>query len=80
MRSADGQANGRRRIGVGGDKQVEQLKRDWQGSRWRDISRPYTAEEVVRLRGSIHVEHTVARRGAERLHELLTNTGYVAAL
>jgi len=80
MRSADGQANGHRRIEVGADKQVEQLKRDWESSRWGDISRPYTAEEVVRLRGSIRVEHTVARRGAERLYELLTNSGYVAAL
>jgi isocitrate lyase len=80
MTSADGQANGHRRIGVDGDNQVEQLKQSWESSRWRDISRPYTAEEVVRLRGSIRVEHTVARRGAERLYELLTNSGYVAAL
>jgi len=80
MRSADGQADGHRRPGVAADKQVEQLSRDWESSRWRDISRPYTAEEVVRLRGSIRIEHTVARRGAERLYELLTNTGYVAAL
>ncbi|MGA7087039.1 MAG: isocitrate lyase [Candidatus Dormiibacterota bacterium] len=80
MRSADGQADGHRRPEVVADKQVEQLSQDWASSRWRDISRPYTAEEVVRLRGSIRVEHTVARRGAERLYELLTNTGYVAAL
>ncbi|MFZ0168163.1 MAG: isocitrate lyase [Candidatus Dormiibacterota bacterium] len=80
MRSADGQADGHRRPGVVADKQVEQLSQDWASSRWRDISRPYTAQEVVRLRGSIRVEHTVARRGAERLYELLTNTGYVAAL
>ncbi|MGC1406908.1 MAG: isocitrate lyase, partial [Candidatus Dormiibacterota bacterium] len=80
MRSADGQADGHRRPEVVADKQVEQLSQDWASSRWRDISRPYTAEEVVRLRGSIRVEHTVARRGAERLYELLTNSGYVAAL
>ncbi|MGC2296349.1 MAG: isocitrate lyase [Candidatus Dormiibacterota bacterium] len=80
MRSADGQADGHRRLEAVADKQVEQLSRDWESSRWRDISRPYTAEEVVRLRGSIRVEHTVARRGAERLYELLTNSGYVAAL
>jgi isocitrate lyase len=78
MKSPDGQANGHRRTGV--DKQVEQLRRGWESSRWRDISRPYSAEEVVRLRGSIRVEHTIARRGAERLYELLTNSGYVAAL
>ncbi|MGA8207614.1 MAG: isocitrate lyase [Candidatus Dormiibacterota bacterium] len=78
MKSADGQANGHRRTGV--DTQAEQLKRGWESSRWRGISRPYSAEEVVRLRGSIRVEHTIARRGAERLFELLTNSGYVAAL
>jgi isocitrate lyase len=78
MTSADSQANGHRRTGA--DNQVEQLQRSWESSRWGDISRPYTAEEVIRLRGSIRVEHTVAQRGAERLYELLTNSGYVAAL
>jgi isocitrate lyase len=77
MTSATSRGNGRGRIG---DTVVEQLKRLWQSSRWQDISRPYSAEEVIRLRGSIRVEHTVARRGAERLYELLTNSGYVAAL
>lgn len=39
--------------------------------RWRGIARPYTAVEAVRLRGSILVEHTLARHGAERLWRLL---------
>jgi isocitrate lyase len=63
-----------------GDGQAEQLKRGWQGSRWKDVVRSYSAEEVVRLRGSIHVEQTLARRGAERLFEMLTSSDYVAAL
>ena len=48
--------------------------------RWQGISRPYTAEQVVRLRGSLPVEHTLARLGAERLWRLLTTEDYVAAL
>ena len=48
--------------------------------RWEDIERTYTEEDVRRLRGSIHVEHTLARLGAERLWQLLQEEGYVAAL
>jgi isocitrate lyase len=49
-------------------------------ARWRGIERPYTAEDVARLRGSLHVEHTLARRGAERLWELLHTRAHVRAL
>jgi isocitrate lyase len=48
--------------------------------RWDGIERAYTEEEVRRVRGSIHVEHTVARLGAERLWALLQEEDYVAAL
>jgi isocitrate lyase len=48
--------------------------------RWRGIERPYGEDEVARLRGSVHVEHSLARRGAERLWSSLTRDGYVAAL
>jgi isocitrate lyase len=52
--------------------------------RWADgddgIERPYTAEDVVRLRGSIHREHTIARLGAERLRHLLRTEDHVSAL
>jgi isocitrate lyase len=44
------------------------------------ISRPYTTEDVERLRGSVHVEHTLARLGAERLRELLAGDDFVRAL
>jgi len=48
--------------------------------RWRGIERPYTARDVVRLRGSVVVEHTLARLGAQRLWDLLHTEGYVPAL
>jgi isocitrate lyase len=48
--------------------------------RWGGIQRPYTTDEVERLRGTVHVEHTLARRGAERLWELLQTDEYVPAL
>src|SRR6201998_225244 len=59
----------------------ECLNQEWRNNpRWRGIERPYTAEDVLRLRGSIHIEHTLARMGAERLWELLHNEPYVPAL
>ncbi|MGH3035857.1 MAG: isocitrate lyase [Gaiellaceae bacterium] len=48
--------------------------------RWEGIERPYAEEDVERLRGSVRVEHTLARLGAERLWELLQERPYVAAL
>jgi isocitrate lyase len=48
--------------------------------RWKGIERPYSAEDVQRLRGSVTVEHTLARLGAERLWELLHSEDYVNSL
>jgi isocitrate lyase len=48
--------------------------------RWDGIERPYAAEDVERLRGTVHVEHTLARLGAERLWELLHREDHVPAL
>ena len=48
--------------------------------RWEGIERPYGAEDVERLRGSVQVEHTLARLGAEKLWRLLHERDYVAAL
>jgi isocitrate lyase len=63
------------------EAQVAELNDRWESERrWTGIERPYTAEDVVRLRGSVHVEHTLARRGAERLWELLHGDERVAAL
>src|SRR6266550_2324507 len=48
--------------------------------RWTGIERPYTREDVERLRGTVHVEHTLARLGAERLWKLLQSEPYVPTL
>src|SRR3954449_6902231 len=48
--------------------------------RWNGIERPYTSEDVERLRGTVHVEHTLARLGAERLWELLHTEDHVPTL
>jgi isocitrate lyase len=63
------------------EREAEALEREWETSpRWRGVERHYSAEDVVRLRGSFPVEQTIARRGAERLWELVTETDYVNAL
>src|SRR6185369_10403101 len=50
------------------------LKKRWAADgRWAGIQRPYSAEDVVKLRGSFHVEYSIARQGAERLWHLLHN-------
>src|SRR5258706_8694003 len=57
------------------------LENDWEGNlRWRGIVRPYSAEDVMRLRGSVQIEYTLARMGADRLWNLLHSESYVAAL
>jgi isocitrate lyase len=57
------------------------LNYDWATNpRWKGVERPYTTEDVLRLRGSVHIEHTLARLGAERLWELLQTEPYVNAL
>ena len=63
------------------DLEAARLKKDWaENSRWKGIRRGYTAEDVVRLRGSVHIEHTLARRGAEKLWKLLADEPYVNTL
>src|ERR1700739_2942834 len=60
---------------------AQELESRWRSdSRWKGIKRPYRAEGVERLRGTVHVEHTLARLGAERLWDLLHTEPYVAAL
>jgi isocitrate lyase len=59
----------------------ECMEYEWEHNpRWKGVARPYTAADVLRLRGSIHIEHTLARLGAERLWELLQSEPYVKAL
>jgi isocitrate lyase len=60
------------------DAQVAELKEQWEhDARWRGVRRDYTPEEVIRLRGSLPIEYTVARHGAQRLWALLNHTEYV---
>jgi isocitrate lyase len=60
---------------------AEQLQSEWSTDpRWRGVERTYTAADVVRLRGAIQEEHTLARRGAERLWHLMHEEDYVHAL
>ncbi|GAA0936328.1 isocitrate lyase [Actinocorallia libanotica] len=60
---------------------AEALQNQWNTDpRWKGIERTYTAEDVVKLRGSVQVEHTLARQGAERLWNLLHTEDYVHAL
>ncbi len=60
---------------------AEQIKLDWANNpRWAGIKRNYTAEDVVRLRGTVHVEHSLARLGAEKLWKSLHTDDFVNAL
>jgi isocitrate lyase len=62
-------------------QQAADLQKEWETDpRWADIKRAYTAEDVIRLRGSVTEEHTLARRGAIRLWELLHSEDAVRAL
>ena len=52
----------------------------WNTPRWEGITRTYTPEDVARLSGTVRIEHTLARNGAEKLWQLLQNESHVAAL
>jgi isocitrate lyase len=63
------------------EQQVTALQKEWDTNpRWKGVQRSYTALDVVRLRGSLQIEHTLARRGAEKLWDLVNNEPYVNAL
>ena len=60
---------------------AEQLRMDWSNNpRWAGVTRTYSAEDVVRLRGTMHVEHSLARSGAEKLWKSLHQEDFVNAL
>jgi len=62
-------------------EQAARLTEEWAaGPRWRSVKRTYSAQDVIRLRGTVQEEHTLARLGAERLWRLLHEDDYVAAL
>jgi len=61
--------------------EAQRLQKDWtENPRWKGVRRSYSADEVVRLRGSVAVEHTLARRGAERLWTALHERPFVNSL
>jgi isocitrate lyase len=61
--------------------EIDSLQQDWASNpRWKGVKRGYTAEEVVRLRGSVKVEHTLARRGAEKLWKMMQERPFVNSL
>lgn len=63
------------------EEQIRQLEESWANDeRWKGIERTYSAEDVVNLRGSLMVEHTLARRGSEKLWNLLHSEDYINAL
>ena len=63
------------------EQQIDALNKDWhENPRWKGVQRSYTAEDVVRLRGSVQIEHTLARRGATKLWDMLNNEPFVNTL
>src|SRR5213079_3357769 len=70
------------RTGPMGKQQfISCLEQAWKaGSRWKGVTRPYTAGDVYRLRGSIDIEYSLARYGAARLWQLFQDDDYVAVL
>src|SRR5918992_4982917 len=62
-------------------READNLTNHWRSSsRWKGVERPYSADDVIALRGSVGVEHTLARLGAERLWSLMTSRESVATL
>jgi isocitrate lyase len=63
------------------DEQIRALEQDWaQNPRWKGVRRTYSASDVVRLAGSVRIEHTLARRGAEKLWNLVNTEPFVNTL
>ena len=63
------------------EQETNELDKQWREDlRWKGIERSYTAADVVRLRGSVQIEYTLARRGAERLWDSLEKLPYVHSL
>ena len=63
------------------ETEAAKLKQEWATNpRWKNLKRGYSAEDVVRLRGSLQIEHTLARRGAEKLWALVNNEPFINAL
>ena len=63
------------------DAEVAELEKDWANNpRWAGIERPYSAADVVKLRGSLRADHTFAKVGSERLWSMIKSDDFVRAL
>jgi isocitrate lyase len=63
------------------EQEIAKIQKDWdENPRWKGIKRGYTAEDVYRLRGSLQIEYTLARRGAEKLWHLVNNEPFINCL
>ncbi len=63
------------------EQQIQALAKDWaENPRWKGVNRNFSAEDVVNLRGSVPIEHSLAKRGSEKLWHLLNTEPFVNAL
>jgi isocitrate lyase len=63
------------------EQKIREMREDWAANpRWAGIKRPYSAEEVLKLRGSMSIQYTLAQRGAEKLWDKLNSQSYIGAL
>ena len=63
------------------EQEIAKIKQDWAANpRWKGVKRGYTAEDVYRLRGSVQIEHTLAKRGAEKLWKMTNEMPFVNSL
>ena len=66
---------------MGKEQRIQELEKSWSNEeRWKGITRPYTAEEVIKLRGSLDIEYTLAKRGSEKLWNLINTEDFINAL
>ncbi len=62
-------------------ERIAKIEKDWkENPRWKNVTRPYSAEEVVNLQGSVTIEHTIAKLTAQKLWDKLNNKSFVAGL
>ncbi|WP_413531833.1 isocitrate lyase [Empedobacter brevis] len=62
-------------------ERIQKIQQDWETNpRWKNVLRPYSAEEVIRLRGSLDIEYTLAKLGAEKLWKGLNSKTFMAGL
>ncbi len=63
------------------EQEIQRIRKDWaENPRWKGLKRGYTAEDVYRLRGSVMIEHTLAKRGAEKLWRMVNEMPFVNSL